>query len=78
MMKHDYAKNMKQFDFYVPIPEVGSVEKDSVRFLDALGVQWNSYLAWKRTLRQLSVFTFFTKIAKFVLVLRRSFLVFLH
>ena len=61
MMKHDYAKNMKQFDFYVPIPEVGSVEKDSVRFLDALGSFWDRSLALKRFGMVFSVLTFFHK-----------------
>ena len=65
-MKHDYAKSLRKFDFYIPIPEVRSVEKDSESFLDALASYWNDYFALKPTLSAFSVFNFFTKNAKFV------------
>ena len=49
------------------------VEKDSVRFSDASGSFFNWLEALNPTLMQFLVFTFFTKIAKCVCDMRRSF-----
>ena len=54
-MKHDYAKSLRKSDFYIPILEVRSMEKDSVRFLDALASYWNGHFAFKPTLSMFSV-----------------------
>ena len=75
-MRHDYAKSLRKFDFYIPIPEVRSVEKDSESFLEALASYWDGYFALKRTLNAFSVLNFFTKNAKFVFRFGRSFKVF--
>ena len=55
---------MKNFDFYIPILDAGSVEKDSVRFLDVLGSFFNWLEALNRFGMVFSVFTFFHKNCK--------------
>ena len=72
-MRHEYEKSHEQDGFVLPIPCVRSSGFDPETFLDALGVQWNSYLALKRFGMVFSVLTFFTKNAKFVLRFLRSF-----
>ena len=71
-MRHEYAKSLTQFDLHIPILDAGSVEKDSVRFLDVLGSFWDSSFALKRFGMVFSVLTFFTKFAICVLDMRRS------
>ena len=72
-MRHEYAKSLKKFDLHIPILDAGSVEKDSVRFLDVLGSFWDSSFALKRFGMVFSVLNFFSKIAKCVLDMRRNF-----
>ena len=62
-MIHEYEKNYEQGRVVLPIPCVRNNGFDPETFLDALGVQWNRYLALKRFGMVFSVFTFFTKIA---------------
>ena len=61
----------------LPILCVRSVEKDSVRFSDASENFWDSSFALKLPAISFSVLKNLMKNAKLVLVLRRSFLVFL-
>ena len=69
---------MRNFEFYIPILDAMGVEKESVRFSDASGNFFNWLEALNPTLMQFSVFTFFTKIAKVVLDVRRNFQGFVH
>ena len=74
-MRHEYAKSLTQFDLHIPILDAGSVEKDSVRFLDILESFWDSSFALKLPAISFSVLKNLMKNAKLVLVLRRSSLV---
>ena len=71
-MRHEYEKSYEQDGFVLPIPCVRSSGFDPETFLEVLASYWNQYFALKPTLMQFSVLTFFPKIAKCVLDMRRS------
>ena len=75
-MRHDYAKSLTQFDLHIPILDAGSVERDSVRFLDVLGSFFNWLEALNRFGMVFSVFRFFDKNANLVFEMGRSLKVF--
>ena len=64
---------MRNFDFYIPILDARSVEKDSVRFSDASESFLNWLEALNRPLMQFSVLTFLDKNANLVFDMRRNF-----
>ena len=64
---------MRNFNFYLPVLDDMGVEEDSVRFSDASESFFNWLEALNRPLLQFSVLTLFSKIAKCVLGMRRSF-----
>ena len=75
MMKYDLCKKVKKFEFHIPILGIRVDDFDSGSSLVSLASDWNGDLVLKPTLMQFSVFTFFTKVAKCVCDLGRSFLV---
>ena len=66
ILEYDYGKVLRKLDTHIPILEAWGLENDSGSF-------WDQYFPLNRPLRQFSVFTFFTKIAKFLFSFGRNF-----
>ena len=72
-MIHEYEKNIEQDKVVLPISCVRDNGFDPETFLEASGMQWDSCFALKSFGMVFSVFTFFTKIVKFLFSFGRSF-----
>ena len=68
-MIHEYEKNHEQDTVVLPISCVRDNDFDPDTFLEASGMQWDSYLALKRLRIVVSVLKIFTKSAKLFMVL---------